>query len=97
MTRTGDRSESGFCSENLTEIYHLEDLGADGEILKWILKREYETVWTGFIKLWRETGGRGGGALVNTVFDILVPRRDGELLHYLTNYLPLEKNFAQSS
>jgi hypothetical protein len=90
LTRTGDRSESGFCSENLTERNHLEDLGADGKILKWILKREYETMWTGFIKLWRE-------ALVNTVFDILVPRRDGELLHYLTNYLLLEKNFAQSS
>jgi hypothetical protein len=37
-----------FWSENLNEREHLEDLGIDGRILKWILMKQNGRAWTGF-------------------------------------------------
>jgi hypothetical protein len=37
---------------------YLEDLGIDGKILEWILGKQCESVWTGFI--WLRMGTSGG-------------------------------------
>jgi hypothetical protein len=50
---------------------HYEDLDVGGRIiLKWILERQDEMVWTGLI--WLRIG-TSGGPLVNTVMNLLVP------------------------
>jgi hypothetical protein len=40
---------TGVYCENLKERDHLEDLGVDEDLLKWTLKKQGESVWTGFI------------------------------------------------
>jgi hypothetical protein len=47
-----------FWSGNMKGGDHLEDLGLDRIILKWILKDQTEGMWTGFIWLRIGTNGR---------------------------------------
>jgi hypothetical protein len=47
-----------LCSENLKNSDHLENLGTDGKItLKYVLRAQGDSVWTGFIWLRIGTGG----------------------------------------
>jgi hypothetical protein len=53
------RGVYGFCWENVRERDHLEDLGADGNIiLRWIFMKGDEVAWTGLIWLRVGTVGR---------------------------------------
>jgi hypothetical protein len=46
------------CRKRQKEIYHLEILGVGRRIiLKEILKKQYERIWTGFIRLGIGTNG----------------------------------------
>jgi hypothetical protein len=45
---------------DLRERYHLEDLGVDERILKWIVQKWNEELWSGLI--WFRIG-KGGGRL----------------------------------
>jgi hypothetical protein len=50
---------------------HSEYLGVGGKIiLEWILGKQYGNLWTGFIWLRK---GISGGAVVNTLMNLLVP------------------------
>jgi hypothetical protein len=42
---------TNFCLENLRRRDHLEELGANGMILKCIIKQQGRTAWNGFIWL----------------------------------------------
>jgi hypothetical protein len=61
MWHTWGRSEihTKFWLESLKgKDHHLEDLSIDERIiLKWILRKQCERVWTGFIRLRRGTIG----------------------------------------
>jgi hypothetical protein len=46
-----------FWSENLNGKDHSEDLGVDGNILKWILGRQGGKIGSGFIWFRTETSG----------------------------------------
>jgi hypothetical protein len=50
------RGTTGLCWGNLRDRVHLEDLGIDGIMLKWIFKKMWDGGWTGLIWLRIATG-----------------------------------------
>jgi hypothetical protein len=57
----GDKEvRTRFWLGDLRERDHLEDLGVDGRILKWIVQKWDEELWSGLI--WLRIG-KGGGRL----------------------------------
>jgi len=54
----------------MRERDHLEDLGVDRVILRWIFRKWDVGLWTGLI--WLRIG-TGGGASVNPVMNLRVP------------------------
>ena len=55
----GDKEvQTGFCWGDLRGGDHLQDLGRDGIILKWIFKKWDGNVWTGLLWLRIGTGVR---------------------------------------
>jgi hypothetical protein len=56
MGRMND--EYKIWSENMKEREHLQEVGLDGRIIsEWILKKQDEMVWSGFIRLRIGTSG----------------------------------------
>jgi hypothetical protein len=50
-----------FWLENLRERDLMEDIGVDGrKILKWILKKWYGAIWTGYTRIWLRIRTGGG-------------------------------------
>jgi hypothetical protein len=56
----------------------LENLGLNGRILRWILKKGDVRTWIGF--MWLRIWTSGGRALENTVINLRVPLRFWEYL-----------------
>jgi len=56
----GDKSDTyrALVGGDLLEGDHMEDLGKDGRILKWMLKTCDDEAWTGLI--WLKIGASGG-------------------------------------
>jgi hypothetical protein len=59
-----------FWLENLKRSCHLESLGANRMLLKWILEKYVMRRWSGFI--WLRTGNNGG-LLISMKFILVVP------------------------
>jgi hypothetical protein len=62
---------------NVKESGHVEDLGVDGRIIKYVVKKLCGMAWIGFI--WLSIGTRGG-VVVNMVTNLWVPYNAGDFL-----------------